>query len=149
MIELPENLNTSNGTSFIYFCLGCRRLSKLPDNLNTSKGTEFQGFCSNCLALTKLPNVLDTGRCSYLTSLCDDCVALTKAKIILRYDANLTTIDASGKLTVESMRFIADRAPFLYTGKRTITFGAANLARANKYDPTILSTLDLKGWIVN
>ena len=79
--------------------------------------------------------------------LCFDCYALTKANIILPAAYNITTLKASNKLTVASMRYIADHAPT--TSSHTLTIGSTNIARANAYDPTIITTLTGKGWTVN
>ena len=109
-------------TDFSYFCYGCYALTKLPDNLNISSGTDFSYFCSYCYALTK-------------------------ANIILPAAYNITTLTSSNKLTVASMRYIADHAPT--TSSHTLTIGSTNIARANAYDPTIITTLTGKGWTVN
>ena len=122
MTKLPDNLVTSSVTSFFRFCRNCYSLTKLPDNLNTSKGTNF-------------------------TSFCDGCYALTKANIILPAAYNITTLNVSNKLTVASMRYIADHAPT--TSGHTLTIGSTNIERANAYDPTIITTLTGKGWTVN
>lgn len=45
------------------------------------------------------------------------------------------------------MRYIADHAPT--TSGHTLTIGSTNIARANAYDPTIITTLTGKGWTVN
>ena len=42
---------------------------------------------------------------------------------------------------------IADHAPT--TSGNTLTIGSTNIARANAYDPTIITTLTGKGWTVN
>lgn len=97
-------------------------MTKLPDNLNINKGTRLSSFCNNCYALTK-------------------------ANIILPANYNITTLKASNKLTVASMRYIADHAPT--TSNHTLTIGSTNIARANAYDPTIITTLTGKGWTVN
>ena len=122
MTKLPDNLDTSSGNNFSNFCYSCRALTKLPDNLDTSSGTNFTNFCSNCRSLIK-------------------------ANIILPAAYNITTINASNKLTVASMRYIADHAPT--TSNHTLTIGSTNIARANEYDPTIITTLTGKGWTVN
>ena len=72
---------------------------------------------------------------------------MTKANIILPADYNITTLNASNKLTVASMRYIANHAPT--TSGHTLTIGSTNIARANAYDPTIITTLTGKGWTVN
>ena len=97
-------------------------MTKLPDSLVTSSGTNFESFFNQCYALTK-------------------------ANIILPAAYNITTLKASNKLTVASMRYIADHAP--KTSSRTLTIGSTNIARANAYDPTIITTLTGKGWTVN
>ena len=97
-------------------------MTKLPDNLDTSSGTSFASFCSTCFSLTK-------------------------ANIILPAAYNITTLKDSNKLTVASMRYIADHAPT--TSGHTLTIGSTNIARANTYDPTIITTLTGKGWTVN
>ena len=97
-------------------------MTKLPDNLDTSSGTSLASFCSNCLSLTK-------------------------ANIILPAAYDITTLNYSNKLTVASMRYIADHAPT--TSGHTLTIGSTNIARANAYDPTIITTLTGKGWTVN
>ena len=97
-------------------------MTKLPDSLVTSSGKNFSYFCINCYALTK-------------------------ANIILPAAYNITTLTASNKLTVASMRYIADHAPT--TSNHTLTIGSTNIARANAYDPTIITTLTGKGWTVN
>ena len=97
-------------------------MTKLPDSLDTSKGTNFSNFCTNCYSMTK-------------------------ANIILPAAYNITTINASNKLTVASMRYIADNAPT--TSGHTLTIGSINIERANEYDPTIITTLTGKGWTVN
>ena len=96
-------------------------MTKLPDNLDTSSGTSFRNFCFYCYALTK-------------------------ANIILPAAYNIT-LNYSNKLTVASMRYIADHAPT--TSSHTLTIGSTNIARANAYDPTIITTLTGKGWTVN
>ena len=122
MTKLPDSLATSSGTDFSYFCYACYSLTKLPDNLDTSSGTDFSYFCAYCYSLTK-------------------------ANIILPAAYNITTLNASNKLTVASMRYIADHAPT--TSSHTLTIGSANIERANAYDPTIITTLTGKGWTVN
>ena len=97
-------------------------MAKLPDNLDISKGTNFNYFCN-------------------------DCFSLTKANIILPAASNITTLKSSNKLTVASMRYIADHAPT--TSGHTLTIGNINIERANAYDPTIITTLTGKGWTVN
>ena len=97
-------------------------MTKLPDSLVTSSGKNFSYFCINCYALTK-------------------------ANIILPAAYNITTLTASNKLTVASMRYIADHAPT--TSSHTLTIGSTNIERANAYDPTIITTLTGKGWTVN
>ena len=97
-------------------------MTKLPDNLDTSKSTNFIYFCYNCFSLTK-------------------------ANIILPADYDITTLNYSNKLTVASMRYIADHAPT--TSGHTLTIGSTNIARANAYDQTIITTLTGKGWTVN
>ena len=97
-------------------------MTKLPDNLNISSGTKFSYFCNYCYALTK-------------------------ANIILPAAYDITTLKVSNKLTVASMRYIADHAPT--TSGQTLTIGSTNIARANAYDPTIITTLTGKGWTVN
>ena len=122
MTKLPDNLDTSSGTNFESFFNQCYSLTKLPDNLNTSSGIDFYNFCAGCYALTK-------------------------ANIILPAAYDITTIKDSNKLTVASMRYIADHAPT--TSGYTLTIGRTNIARANAYDPTIITTLTGKGWTVN
>lgn len=112
---------------------------------NTS--TDFSYFCFNCLALTKLPDSLDTSKGTNFSNFCNNCCALTKANIILPAAYNITTLNASNKLTVASMRYIADHAPT--TSGHTLTIGSTNIERANAYDPTIITTLTGKGWTVN
>lgn len=136
--------NTS--TDFSYFCYSCYSLTKLPDNLDTSKGTNFSYFCYYC-SLTNLPDNLDTSSGTNIDGFCYNCYALTKANIILPADYNITTLKVSNKLTVASMRYIADHAPT--TSNRTLTIGSTNIERANAYDPTIITTLTGKGWTVN
>ena len=172
LIKLPDSLDTSSGTSFNGFCQNCYYLTKLPDSLDTRKGTNFSNFCRYCYSLTKLPDSLDTSfninftyfcqNCYSLTKLpdsldiskginfngfCQNCYALTKANIILPAAYNITTLNVSNKLTVASMRYIADHAPT--TSDHTLTIGSTNIARANAYDPTIITTLTGKGWTVN
>ena len=72
---------------------------------------------------------------------------MTKANIILPAAYNITTLNYSNKLTVASMRYIADHAPT--TSGHTLTIGSTNIERANAYDPTIITTLTGKGWTVN
>ena len=112
-----------------------------------SKGTNFSSFCYNCYTLTKLPDNLDTSKGTNFSSFCSYCYALTKANIILPAAYNITTLKDSNKLTVASMRYIADHAPT--TSGHTLTIGSTNIARANAYDPTIITTLTGKGWTVN
>ena len=147
LTKLPDNLDTSSGTSFSSFCQNCYSLTKLPDSLDTSSGTSFSNFCSNCYSLTKLPDNLDTSSGTSFTRFCYGCYVLTKANIILPAAYNITTLKASNKLTVASMRYIADHAPT--TSSHTLTIGSTNIARANAYDPTIITTLTGKGWTVN
>ena len=147
LTKLPVNLDTSSGTSFNSFCFGCYYLTKLPDNLDTSSGNSFNSFCQNCRALTKLPDSLVTSSGTNFNNFCNNCYALTKANIILPAAYNITTLNASNKLTVASMRYIADHAPT--TSSHTLTIGSTNIARANEYDPTIITTLTGKGWTVN
>ena len=147
LTKLPDNLNISSGTNFSYFCYNCRSLTKLPDNLNISSGTNFIRFCSNCYALTKLPDNLNISSGTDFSYFCSYCYALTKANIILPAAYNITTLTSSNKLTVASMRYIADHAPT--TSSHTLTIGSTNIARANEYDPTIITTLTGKGWTVN
>ena len=148
LTKLPDNLDTSSGTNFSNFCQNCYALTKLPDNLDTSSGTNFFYFCRNCYALTKLPDNLDTSSSgTNFSYFCQNCYTLTKANIILPAAYNITTLNASNKLTVASMRYIADHAPT--TSNHTLTIGSTNIARANAYDPTIITTLTGKGWTVN
>ena len=104
-------------------------MTKLPDSLDTSSGTDFTFFCSNCYALTKLPDSLDTSSGTSFSSFCNSCNALTKANIILPAAYNITTLNVSNKLTVASMRYIADNAPT--TSGHTLTIGNINIERAN------------------
>ena len=145
--KLPDNLDTSSGTNFLQFCFNCQSLTKLPDSLNTSSSTNFSNFCNNCYALTKLPDSLDTSSGTNFTNFCNNCRSLIKANIILPAAYNITTLKASNKLTVASMRYIADHAPT--TSSHTLTIGSTNIERANAYDPTIITTLTGKGWTVN
>ena len=147
LTKLPDNLVTSSGTNLGSFCQNCYSLTKLPDNLDTSSGTSFSNFCSSCYSLTKLPDNLDTSSGTSFTRFCYYCYALTKANIILPAAYNITTLNYSNKLTVASMRYIADHAPT--TSNHTLTIGSTNIARANAYDPTIITTLTGKGWTVN
>ena len=147
LTKLPDNLDTSSGTSFSNFCYYCRALTKLPDSLVTSSSTSFYNFCYNCYVLTKLPDNLDTSSGKNFSSFCNNCYALTKANIILPAAYNITTLKYSNKLTVASMRYIADHAPT--TSSHTLTIGSTNIERANAYDPTIITTLTGKGWTVN
>ena len=147
LTKLPDNLDTSSGTNFYFFCNSCYSLTKLPDNLVTSKGTNFSDFCYCCYSLTKLPDNLDTSSGTSFNNFCNYCYALTKANIILPAAYNITTLNASNKLTVASMRYIADHAPT--TSSHTLTIGSTNIERANAYDPTIITTLTGKGWTVN
>ena len=147
LTKLPDNLDTSSGTDFTRFCQNCNSLTKLPDNLDTSSGTDFTRFCYFCYALTKLPDNLDTSSGTNFSNFCQNCRSLTKANIILPAAYNITTLNASNKLTVASMRYIADHAPT--TSGHTLTIGNINIERANQYDPTIITTLTGKGWTVN
>ena len=147
LAKLPDNLDISSGTNFNGFCQDCRSLTKLPDSLDTSSGTNFDGFFNQCCALTKLPDSLDTSSGTNFNSFCSSCYALTKANIILPAAYDITTLNYSNKLTVASMRYIADHAPT--TSGHTLTIGRTNIARANAYDPTIITTLTGKGWTVN
>ena len=147
MTNLPDNLDTSKGTNFQSFCSNCYSLKNLPDNLNTSSGTNFSNFCSGCYSLTKLPDNLDTSKGTNFSWFCSDCYSMIKANIILPAASNITTLNASNKLTVASMRYIADHAPT--TSGHTLTIGSTNIERANAYDPTIITTLTGKGWTVN
>ena len=147
LTKLPDNLVTSSGTNFSYFCYQCYSLTKLPDNLDTSSGTNFSYFCYRCYSLTKLPDNLVTSSGTNFSYFCSHCYALTKANIILPAAYNITTINYSSKLTVASMRYIADHAPT--TSSHTLTIGSTNIERANAYDPTIITTLTGKGWTVN
>ena len=147
LTKLPDNLDTSSGTNFSRFCYNCYALTKLPDSLDTSKVTNFNQFCYNCYALTKLPDNLNTSSGTNLSQFCWKCYALTKANIILPAAYNITTLKDSNKLTVASMRYIADHAPT--TSGHTLTIGNINIERANSYYPTIITTLTGKGWTVN
>ena len=147
LTKLPDNLDTSSGTDFYGFCTDCRALTKLPDSLDTSSGTNFKNFCRSCYSLTKLPDSLDTSSGTDLSYFCFNCLSLTKANIILPAASNITTLNYSNKLTVASMRYIADHAPT--TSGHTLTIGNINIERANSYDPTIITTLTGKGWTVN
>ena len=147
LAKLPDSLDTSSGTNFNSFCTNCFYLTKLPDNLDTGSGTDFSSFCNACRALAKLPDNLDTSSGTSFNSFCLNCLSLTKANIILPAAYNITTLKASNKLTVASMRYIADHAPT--TSSHTLTIGSTNIARANAYDPTIITTLTGKGWTVN
>ena len=147
MTKLPDNLDTSSGTNFTKFCFECHSMTKLPDNLNTSKGKTFDSFCQNCYSMTNLPDNLDTSSGTKFYNFCAVCYALTKANIILPAAYNITTLKDSNKLTVASMRYIADHAPT--TSGHTLTIGSTNIERANAYDPTIITTLTGKGWTVN
>ena len=147
LTKLPDNLDTSSGTNFSNFCAYCYSLTKLPDSLGTSSGTNFTGFCNSCFSLAKLPDNLDISSGTNFSNFCNVCRALTKANIILPAAYNITTLNVSNKLTVASMRYIADHAPT--TSNHTLTIGSTNIARANAYDPTIITTLTGKGWTVN
>ena len=147
LAKLPDNLDTSSGTNFSNFCTYCYSLTKLPDSLGTSSGTNFTGFCNSCFSLAKLPDNLDISSGTNFSNFCNVCRALTKANIILPAAYNITTLNVSNKLTVASMRYIADHAPT--TSNHTLTIGSTNIARANAYDPTIITTLTGKGWTVN
>ena len=147
MTKLPDSLDTSSGTNFYGFCTDCYALTKLPDSLDTSSGTNFKNFCRSCYSLTKLPDSLDTSSGTDLSYFCLNCNSLTKANIILPAAYNITTLNYSNKLTVASMRYIADNAPT--TSGHTLTIGSTNIERANAYDPTIITTLTGKGWTVN
>ena len=147
LTKLPDSLDTSKGTDFSYFCASGYSLTKLPDSLVTSSGTYFSDFCSYCYSLTKLPDSLDTSSGIDFFNFCESCYSLTKANIILPADYDITTLKGSNKLTVASMRYIADHAPT--TSSHTLTIGSTNIARANAYDPTIITTLTGKGWTVN
>ena len=147
LTKLPDSLDTSSVTNFAYFCSSCYALTKLPDSLDTSSGTDFSYFCQNCYSLTKLPDSLDTSSGTNFSYFCSNCYALTKANIILPAAYNITTLKASNKLTVASMRYIADNAPT--TSGHTLTIGNTNIERANQYDLTIITTLTGKGWTVN
>ena len=147
LTKLPDSLVTSSGTNFSSFCQNCNSLTKLPDNLDTSSGTDFTRFCYFCYALTKLPDNLDTSSGTNFFNFCQNCRSLTKANIVLPAAYDITTLKDSNKLTVASMRYIADHAPT--TSSHTLTIGSTNIARANAYDPTIITTLTGKGWTVN
>ena len=147
LTKLPDNLGTSKGTNFNNFCYNCCSLTKLPDNLDTSSGIDFYRFCYYCYSLAKLPDNLDTSKGTNFNNFCYYCFPLTKANIILPAASNITTLNASNKLTVASMRYIADHAPT--TSEHTLTIGSTNIERANAYDPTIITTLTGKGWTVN
>ncbi len=147
LTKLPDNLDTSKCNNFSDFCQSCYALTKLPDSLVTSSGTNFVRFCYNCYSLTKLPDSLDTSSGTNFSNFCTNCYALTKANIILPAAYNITKLNSSNKLTVASMRYIADHAPT--TSNHTLTIGSTNIARANAYDPTIITTLTGKGWTVN
>ena len=147
LTKLPDSFDISSGTNFTGFCQDCRYLTKLPDSLDTSSGTSFESFFNQCYALTKLPDSLDTSSGTKFSSFFDRCYALTKANIILPAAYNITTLSYSNKLTVASMRYIADHAPT--TSGHTLTIGSTNIERANAYDPTIITTLTEKGWTVN
>ena len=147
LTKLPDILDTSSGTNFTNFCRYCYSLTKLPDSLDTSSGTNFAYFCQNCYSLTKLPDSLDISSGTKFSYFCQNCYALTKANITLPAAYDITTINASNKLTVASMRYIADNAPT--TSGHTLTIGSINIERANEYDPTIITTLTGKGWTVN
>ena len=147
LTKIPDNLDTSSGTNFSGFCQNCNSLTKLPDNLDTSSGKNFSQLCYNCYSLTKLPDNLDTSSGTNFNNFCYDCFSLIKANIILPAAYNITTLKSSNKLTVASMRYIADHAPT--TSGHTLTIGSTNIARANAYDPTIITTLTGKGWTVN
>ena len=147
LTKLPDSLDTSKGTRFNDFCNGCRALTKLPDSLVTSSCTNFQSFCRECYSLTKLPDSLDTTKGTNFNDFCAKCYSLIKANIILPAAYNITTLKDSNKLTVASMRYIADHAPT--TSGHTLTIGNINIERANQYDPTIITTLTGKGWTVN
>ena len=97
--------------------------------------------------MTKLPDSLDTSKGTNLVYFCYNCYSLTKANIILQAALSITSLNYSNKLTVASMRYIADNAPT--TSGHTLTVGSTNIARANAYDPTIITTLTGKGWTVN
>ena len=147
LTKLPDSFDISSGTNFTGFCQDCRYLTKLPDSLDTSSGTNFESFFNQCYSLTKLPDSLDTSSGTKFSSFFDRCYALTKANIILPAAYSITTLNYSNKLTVASMRYIADHAPT--TSGNTLTIGSTNIARANAYDPTIITTLTGKGWTVN
>ena len=116
------------------------------------------GSTDNSYGLSRYNDILqsfdfiDNHRCYGNTStnfsnFCSACFSLIKANIILPAAYNITTINASNKLTVASMRYIADHAPT--TSGHTLTIGSTNIERANAYDPTIITTLTGKGWTVN
>ena len=147
LTNLPDSLDTRKGTNFSNFCRYCYSLTKLPDSLDTSFNINFTYFCQNCYSLTKLPDSLDISKGINFNGFCQNCYALTKANIILPAAYNITTLNVSNKLTVASMRYIADHAPT--TSDHTLTIGSTNIARANAYDPTIITTLTGKGWTVN
>jgi len=56
LLQIPNNLDTSNGTTFqdmFYFCKG---ITTIPQ-LNTSNGTNFSQMFSNCQNLTTIPQL--------------------------------------------------------------------------------------------
>ena len=129
LTKLPDNLDTSKGKNFSNFCYNCYALTKLPDSLDTSSGTNFESFFNQCYSLTQLPDSLDTSSGTDFYNFCAGCYALTKANIILPAAYNITTLNYSNKLTVASMRYIADHAPT--TSGHTLTIGNINIERAN------------------
>lgn len=169
--ELPEDLDTSKGTTFLSFCSNCYSLTKLPDGLDTSSGTNFNNFCGNCSNLMYLPDRLDTSNGTQFDNFCQNCFllqtlaivndlsrattagniyvnsyALVNANIKLP-NANVPTLYASKKLTVDSIRYIANNAPTVTS--KTLTLGGDNISRANAADPSIIQSLTTKGWTVN
>ena len=176
LTKLPDGLDTGNGTNFYNFCQHCYSLTKFPDGLDTSNGTNFQYFCAYCHLLTKLPDGLDTGNGTNFTYFCSNCSSLQEVPSISlsanttnhtsKYSApfisaswlktiNLTLpsntnfwLDMSTRISIESFRYIADRAPDVTATPRTLTVGSTNISRINAEDPTIITDLNAKGWTV-
>lgn len=144
--HFTNNITTENVKSFKNFCYSCYTLKELPSTISTSQCTLFEGFLRTCYYLKKLDFTIDLRKTTANVALCLDSYSLRHIKVILSPNYNCQ-MNSLGNLSIESLKFLSDNAPTL-TSTKTLQLGSTLISRANSEDPTIITTLQSKGWTV-
>lgn len=104
LIEVPQQLDTSQVTDMQYMFSGCKKLTFIPE-MNTSNVTNMYYMFNGCAKLTTVP-LLNTSKVTNITNMFSGCSSLSNESLnnILQMCINATAYTSTKTLTILGFR---------------------------------------------